>query len=55
MDGFLEEYFDTVHWVLLVIYEPTFRLQYDSVIDGYTFESQKGYIILLVTVLKITS
>lgn len=55
MDNLLEEYFDTVHWFSLVIYEPTFRPQYESVADGYAFESQKGFLILLATVLGIAS
>lgn len=55
MDGLLEDYFDAVHWFSLVIYEPTFRPQYESVADGYAFESQKGFLILLATVLGLAS
>ena len=55
MDGLLEHYFDAVHWFSLVIYEPTFRPQYESVADGYAFESQKGFLVLLATVLGIAS
>lgn len=55
IDDLLEEYFDSVHWFSLVIYEPTFRRQYDSVADGYAYQSQKGFLILVATVLGIAS
>lgn len=55
IDDLLEEYFDSVHWFSLVIYGPAFRRQYDSVADGYAYQSQKGFLILLATVLGIAS
>lgn len=55
MDDLLEEYFDSIHWFSLVIYGPTFRRQYDSVVDGYAYESQKGFLFLLATVLGIAA
>ncbi|KFZ12161.1 hypothetical protein V502_07238 [Pseudogymnoascus sp. VKM F-4520 (FW-2644)] len=55
INDLLEEYFDSVHWFSLVIYGPSFRRQYDSVADGYAYQSQKGFLILLATVLGIAS
>lgn len=55
MDGLLEDYFDSVHWFSLVIYEPTFRPQYESVAGGHAFESQKGFLFLLAVVLGMAS
>ena len=47
----VEEYFDTVHWFSLVIYEPKFRPAFESVQDGFAYPSQKPYLLLLSTVL----
>ncbi|KAK9244447.1 fungal-specific transcription factor domain-containing protein [Lipomyces tetrasporus] len=55
MDILLEEYFDSVHWFSLVIFEPRFRPEYESVVEGYAFQSQKGFLILLATVLGIAA
>ncbi|KAK9367012.1 fungal-specific transcription factor domain-containing protein [Lipomyces kononenkoae] len=55
MDMLLVEYFDAVHWFSLVIYEPRFRPEYDSIADGYAYKSQKGFLILLSTVLGIAA
>ncbi|KAK9235565.1 fungal-specific transcription factor domain-containing protein [Lipomyces kononenkoae] len=55
MDMLLDEYFDAVHWFSLVIYEPRFRPEYDSIADGYAYPSQKGFLILLATVLGIAA
>jgi hypothetical protein len=43
----LEEYFDAVHWFSLVIYEPKFRLKFESVVDGMAYASQKAFLLLL--------
>ncbi|KAF2139778.1 uncharacterized protein K452DRAFT_336513 [Aplosporella prunicola CBS 121167] len=51
----LEEYFDSVHWFSLVIHEPIFRKQYESVADGFGCPDQKGFLILLTTVLGIAA
>ncbi|KAK9350413.1 fungal-specific transcription factor domain-containing protein, partial [Lipomyces doorenjongii] len=55
MDLLLEEYFDSVHWFSLVIFEPRFRPEYESVADGYAYQSQKGFLLLLSTVLGIAA
>ncbi|KAK9350416.1 fungal-specific transcription factor domain-containing protein [Lipomyces doorenjongii] len=55
MDVLLEEYFDSVHWFSLVIFEPRFRPEYDTVADGYAYQSQKGFLILLSTVLGMAA
>ncbi|KAL4899230.1 hypothetical protein BDW74DRAFT_183973 [Aspergillus multicolor] len=47
----LEDYFDAVHWFSLVIFEPTFRRNLNSVADGFAYSSQKPFLILLVVVL----
>jgi hypothetical protein len=36
----LEEYFDTVHWFSLVIYESRFRSKFESILDGLAYQSQ---------------
>ncbi|KAI4620075.1 hypothetical protein J4E89_004360 [Alternaria sp. Ai002NY15] len=46
----LEEYFDSVHWFSLVIYEPRFRPKLDSMKDGLAYPSQKSFLLLLSTV-----
>jgi hypothetical protein len=47
----IEEYFDSVHWFSLVIYEPKFRPKFESVIDGMAYTSQKAFLLLLSTIL----
>jgi hypothetical protein len=47
----LEDYFDTVHWFSLVIYEPSFRHKFESVQDGMAYGSQKAFLLLLSVVL----
>lgn len=39
--------FDAVHWFSLVIHEPMFRPQYESVADSYALESQKFFLFLV--------
>ncbi|KAH7398141.1 fungal-specific transcription factor domain-containing protein [Pyrenochaeta sp. MPI-SDFR-AT-0127] len=47
----LEEYFNSVHWFSLVIYEPRFRSRFESIQDGHAYPSQKSFLLLLSTVL----
>jgi hypothetical protein len=47
----LEDYFDSVHWFSLVIYEPRFRPKFESVLDGMAYTSQKTFLLLLSVVL----
>lgn len=51
----LEEYFDSVHWFSLVVYEPRFRAQFNSVRDGLAYPSQRPFLLLLSTVLGMAS
>ncbi|XPS95262.1 hypothetical protein M3J09_004553 [Ascochyta lentis] len=51
MQTLLEEYFDSVHWFSLVIYEPRFRPAVESIRDGLAFPSQKSFLLLLSVVL----
>ncbi|KAB2575286.1 putative transcriptional regulatory protein [Lasiodiplodia theobromae] len=51
----LEEYFELVHWFSLVIYEPLFRKEYNSVADGFASPSQKGFLTLLTIVLALAA
>ncbi|KAL4800136.1 fungal-specific transcription factor domain-containing protein [Aspergillus venezuelensis] len=51
MYSLLEDYFDAVHWFSLVIYEPTFRRNLQSIADGFAHPSQKAFLILLAVVL----
>jgi hypothetical protein len=47
----LEEYFDSVHWFSLVIYEPRFRSKFESIQDGLAYPTQKSFLLLLSIVL----
>ncbi|KAI0168665.1 putative C6 transcription factor [Pestalotiopsis sp. NC0098] len=51
----LEEYFDTVHWFSLVVYEPIFRSKFQSVQDGLAYPSQRPFLLLLSTVLGMAA
>lgn len=51
----LEEYFDTVHWFSLVVYEPIFRSKFQSVQDGFAYPSQRPFLLLLSTVLGMAA
>jgi hypothetical protein len=53
MGVLLEEYFAAVHWFSLVIYEPRFRPQFESVADGMAYVSQRGFLLLLSVVLGL--
>ncbi|KAK9482573.1 hypothetical protein V1527DRAFT_515710 [Lipomyces starkeyi] len=44
MDLLLEKYFDSVHWFSLVIFEPRFRPEYESVADGAWDSSMASYL-----------
>lgn len=55
VDLLLEEYFDSVHWFSLVIYEPLFRKEYESVADGLASVPQKAFLTLLTVVLSIAA
>lgn len=50
---FLEEYFSSVHWFSLVIYEPSFRQSFDSIRAGFARPSQRPFLLLLSVVLGL--
>ncbi|KAL2132345.1 hypothetical protein VTI74DRAFT_3916 [Chaetomium olivicolor] len=51
----LEEYFDSVHWFSLVIYEPRFRSKFESIQDGLAYPSQRPFLLLLSVVLGMAA
>lgn len=51
----LEEYFEAVHWFSLVIYEPKFRRQLQSIEDGYAHPAEAPFLTLLSTVLGMAA
>ncbi|KAK6225453.1 hypothetical protein QIS74_01500 [Colletotrichum tabaci] len=51
----LEEYFEAVHWFSLVLYEPKFRRQLQSIEDGLAHPSEAPFLILLSTVLDMAA
>jgi hypothetical protein len=55
MEVLMEEYFTSVHWFSLVIYEPKFRAQLNSVADGFADPSQKSFLFLLSIVLAMAT
>ncbi|KAF2105356.1 fungal-specific transcription factor domain-containing protein [Lophiotrema nucula] len=55
MATLIEEYFDSVHWFSLVIFEPRFRSKFESVRDGLAFPSQKSFLLLLSSILGMAA
>ncbi|RDI81939.1 hypothetical protein Vi05172_g8126 [Venturia inaequalis] len=55
MKMLVEEYFASIHWFSLVIYEPKFRAQFSSIADGLADPSQKGFLFLLSIVLAMAA
>lgn len=51
----MEEYFASIHWFSLVIYEPKFRAQFNSIVDGFADPSQKSFLFLLSIVLAMAA
>lgn len=51
----LDEYFASVHWFSLVIYEPNFRKMFLSIEDGLADSSQRPFLILLSAMLGMAS
>jgi hypothetical protein len=51
----VEDYFISVHWFSLVIFEPKFRTQLKSIADGLAHQSQKGFLSLLTIVLAMAA
>ncbi|KAF4958974.1 hypothetical protein FSARC_10877 [Fusarium sarcochroum] len=55
IDSLLEDYFESVHWFSLVIYEPRFRKQLQSVKDGYALPAEAPFLTLLSMVLSMAA
>lgn len=53
MVAFLEEYFASVHWFSLVIYEPRFRPAFNSIRGAQARPSQRPFLLLLSVVLGL--
>jgi hypothetical protein len=51
----LEEYFESVHWFSLVVYEPRLRSKFESIRDGLAYQSQRPFLLLLSTVLGMAA
>ncbi|KAH6651566.1 fungal-specific transcription factor domain-containing protein [Truncatella angustata] len=49
----VEDYFDTVHWFSLIIYEPHFRKRLATVQCGYAYSSDTPFILLLCVMLSM--
>lgn len=53
--GLLEDYFDSVHWFSLVIYEAKFRRKLASIADGFAYPSQRPFLMLLTVMLGMAA
>ncbi|KAH7157984.1 putative C6 transcription factor [Dactylonectria estremocensis] len=51
IQSLLEDYFESVHWFSLVIYEPKFRQRLLSIKDGYAYSTEAPFLTLLSMVL----
>lgn len=51
----LEDYFDSVHWFSLVIYEAKFRRKLASIADGFAYPSQRPFLMLLTVMLGMAA
>ncbi|RBQ86239.1 hypothetical protein FVER53263_20294 [Fusarium verticillioides] len=51
IDSLLEDYFESVHWFSLVIYEPKFRKRLIAIKDGYAYPSEAQFLTLLSIIL----
>ncbi|VUC22962.1 unnamed protein product [Clonostachys rosea] len=51
IQSLVEDYFDSVHWFSLVIYEPKFRQSLLSINDGYAYPSDAPFLTLLSMIL----
>ncbi|KAF5603128.1 C6 transcription factor [Fusarium subglutinans] len=47
IDSLLEDYFESVHWFSLVIYEPKFRKRLVVIKDGYAYPTETPFLTLL--------
>ncbi|KAH7176251.1 putative C6 transcription factor [Dactylonectria macrodidyma] len=51
IQSLLEDYFESVHWFSLVIYEPKFRRRLLSIKDGYAYPAEAPFLTLLSMIL----
>ncbi|KAH6959793.1 fungal-specific transcription factor domain-containing protein [Ilyonectria sp. MPI-CAGE-AT-0026] len=51
IQSLLEDYFESVHWFSLVIYEPKFRQRLLSIKDGYAYSAEVQFLTLLSMIL----
>lgn len=51
----VEEYFHSVHWFSLAIYEPKFRKRLQSIADGCAYPSQRSFLLLLAVILGMAA
>ncbi|KAF4332607.1 C6 transcription factor [Fusarium beomiforme] len=51
IDSLLEDYFESVHWFSLVIYEPKFRKRLVSIKDGHAYPADAPFLTLLSIIL----
>ncbi|KAH7148146.1 putative C6 transcription factor [Fusarium sp. MPI-SDFR-AT-0072] len=51
IDSLLEDYFESVHWFSLVIYEPRFRKRLESIKDSYAYPAEAPFLTLLSMIL----
>lgn len=55
MEMLLDQYFSSVHWFSLVIYEPRFRGKFNSIHDGYADPKDKPFLALLSIMLAMSA
>ncbi|RAK71378.1 Zn(II)2Cys6 transcription factor [Aspergillus fijiensis CBS 313.89] len=51
----LDDYFDTVHWFSLVVYEPKFRRKLQTIADGCADPTQRPFLLLLAVMLGMAA
>lgn len=51
----IEEYFHSVHWFSLSIFEPKFRKRLQSIADGCAYPSQRSFLLLLAVMLGMAA
>lgn len=51
----VQEYFDSVHWFSLVVYEPTFRASLNNICEHRPQRAQRPFLLLLSTVLGLAA
>ncbi|KAJ5736040.1 uncharacterized protein N7483_001165 [Penicillium malachiteum] len=52
-DFLLETYLGAVHWFMMVFHEPTFRNQYESILDDHSSPKSNSKLLLIILVLSL--